>query len=162
MKMVLETRFADYLKSNQPDLAQVLISTNQFNVYIENEIESMNERIEQLQDERTPAYEIEAICFKELVEKYEPSRYNYIINVLFEEFPAEYTQWQESGQLVNEGVSLIDKCYEIFELFGFTEENEENRNLRYAIVGVIKQYLAGKFVDAEYLDKIDFNGEPDL
>ena len=36
---------------------------------------------------------------------------------------------------------MIAYCQSVFDDLNFSEENEENRFLRYAITGVIKEYL---------------------
>ena len=73
-----------------------------------------------------------------------PSKFNYLISILEEEFAPTYYRLKESGLLTYELMNLIGSCTPVFETFGFSLGNENNRYLRYAITGAVKEYLENK------------------
>lgn len=88
-----------------------------------------------------PAYVIERSCMDILTQDLRPSKFKYISNVLEEDFADTYQLLQDSGALKFEVIHMISLCQSVFEDLDFSEENEENQFLRYAIIGVIKEYF---------------------
>ena len=80
-------------------------------------------------------------CMEMMTKDLRPSKFNYIRNILEEEFEERNQQITESGLLQFEVINIIAYCQSVFDDLNFSEENEENRFLRYAITGVIKEYL---------------------
>jgi len=72
---------------------------------------------------------------------FDHQRFNYISNLLQQEFESAYNQLQESGTLKFEVINLINQCQPVFADLNFSEENEDNQFLRYAIIGTISGYL---------------------
>ena len=70
-----------------------------------------------------------------------PSRYQYILDILEEEFLQAYSRFREMGVLTYEIINMIAACNPVFEKLGFTDEKEDDRQLRYAITGTIGEYL---------------------
>jgi hypothetical protein len=98
--------------------------------------------LERLQKENAPAHLTEEVCMEALAKDLRPSKYNYIMNILEEDFETVYHQLQESGTLLYEVVNMIAYSKPAFEGFGFSEENEDNRQLKYAVTGAVSEYLA--------------------
>lgn len=71
-----------------------------------------------------------------------PSRYDYVAEVLQEEFQEAHLSFSNAGILTYELINLSAACTGVFEHFGFPE-NEESRMLRYAVIGTIAEYLEG-------------------
>jgi hypothetical protein len=97
--------------------------------------------ISQLQEQHQPDYIIEDACLALLTEDLRPSKYNYIKEMIEEEFVIEYQQLVGSGILRFEVINIISTCDPLFEVFGFSEMKEEDKNLRYTIIGTIKEYF---------------------
>jgi macrodomain Ter protein organizer (MatP/YcbG family) len=110
--------------------------------YLEEKVSAVMPMMEQLLDKGRPPYIIEELCLDAMTEELRPSRYQYIRSVIEEEFNADYQRMKESGTLTYEVVNLIETCKSIFNEFDFNSENEENRHLRYAIIGQVHDYLA--------------------
>ena len=91
--------------------------------------------------EGQPDYVIEEACMNVLTQDLRPSKFNYIKSILEEEFDNKYLQFHASGTLQFEVINMINQCQKIFDTIGFTEENEDSRELRYAITGTISEYL---------------------
>ncbi len=142
MQEVIINKLHQYLKENNPDLLLALEEKNDTSKYLADKVRTVDDLIIQLQEANTPEYIIHELCMEELTKAYRPSRYNYIVNILEEDFEFAYQQWQKSGILLHEVINLINYCIPVFDSLGFTEENEDNRQLRYAIAGTIDKYLS--------------------
>jgi hypothetical protein len=160
MNDLLIKKLHAYLVLNNPDILVVLQEDSKVRSYLEEKVHGLDGLLEQLQANGKPLYIIEEICMEELTKAFRPSKYNYLLSLLEDDFYAEYCRWQESGILTYEIINLLKVCNPLFDSFEFTEENEENRVLRYAIIRGIQQHLTGVTVDAEYLDNIDLEGDP--
>ena len=66
--------------------------------------------------------------------------FNYISSVLEEEFEMLYWEYREAGVLQFELINMLTYCQPVFDELKFSEENE-NRFLRYAIIGTVGDYL---------------------
>jgi hypothetical protein len=84
---------------------------------------------------------------EELTRDLRPSRFEYVRALLEDEFEEAHQRMSSSGILTYEIINLIGACEPIFEVFGFGEENEEARELRYAVMGMIAEYLESQGED---------------
>ena len=91
--------------------------------------------------EGKPIYVIEEICMEALTRDLRPSKFVYLCTVLQEELEEVYFGWLESGILTYEVINLLQACMPLFNQFGFRDESEDDRLLRYAILGSIREYL---------------------
>lgn len=157
MRDILKRKLHDYLLLNNPDILISFQREGDATQFLEEKVQALEDLPEILLAEGKPAYIVEEICMDELTNEFRPSGYNYLLSVLEDDFQAEYSQWQQSSILTYEIISLLLPCNAVFVLLSFSEENEDDRKLRYAIIRTIKLHLVGVFVDAEYLDNMDFN-----
>jgi len=141
MKEQLIQKLYSYLLQNQLDLLIALQEDHRLDHYLRTKVDSVSELLEQLQAEKRPAYVTEALCLEELTRDLRPSRFNYMTELLEQEFEAEYQKMRNSGILTYEVINLIGACEPIFEVFGFGEESEDSRELKYAVMGMISEYL---------------------
>lgn len=156
MKNILMNKLQIFLVQNNPDVLITLGGESGVTKYLEEKVRALGDLPEELLTEGKPAYIVEEICLNELTAEFRPSKFNYILAVLEDEFEAEYAKWLESGVLTFEVINLLHTCNPIFVYLGFTEENEDDRKLRYAIIRTIQQHLIGVTIDTEYLNKIAF------
>ena len=70
----------------------------------------------------------------------EPSKHDYISNILEEEFETIYLQFLSMDTLEVQINSLVNHCEPVFDELGFSEQNEDSRLLRYAIIGTISEF----------------------
>lgn len=140
MQDILINKLHQYIRENNPDLLLQLEEDSKVTEYLSNKISTIDALLNQLGKEQ-PAYIIEEACMDILTEDLRPSKFNYICGILEEEFEATYHQLHESGMLQFEVINLINHCQPVFDTIGFTEESEDNRQLKYVIIGVISQYL---------------------
>jgi hypothetical protein len=142
MQSMLTEKLWTYIVHNNPDLMFSLQENYSVTRYLEEKVNAVMPMATQLLGEGRPQYVIEELCLNAMTEELKPSRYQYIRLVIEEEFNADYERMKENGTLTYEVVNLIEVCKGIFSDFEFNSENEENRHLRYAIIGQVHDYLA--------------------
>jgi hypothetical protein len=140
MKKILINKLHEYIRENNPDLLFQLEEDGKLTEYLSGKINTVNALIRQ-KDIGQPAYIIEDACMDVLTQDLRPSQFNYISNVLEEDFADTHQQLQESGTLKFEVINMISRCQSVFEDLNFSEENEDNQFLRYAIIGTINEYF---------------------
>jgi hypothetical protein len=141
MKGTLINNLYQYIRANNPDILLDLEETGNVTSYLSDKVSSVDYLYKQLSAEGKPAYIIEELCMNFLTQDLKPSRYNYIRNLLETEFETTYNQLIGSGLLLYEVSNMKKYCQSVFDDLNFSEENEDNRFLRYAITGVLKEYL---------------------
>ncbi len=140
MKKILINKLHEYIRENNPDLLFQLEEDGKVAEYLSNKISTVSALIRQI-DIGEPSYIIQEACMNVLTQDLRPSKFNYISNVLEEDFADTHRQLQESGTLKFEVINMISLCQSVFEDLNFSEENEDNQFLRYAIIGTIKEYF---------------------
>jgi hypothetical protein len=141
MQGTLITNLYQYIRENNPDVLIELEESGSVTKYLCDKVSTVDSLLEQLTKENKPAYIIEELCMGFLTEDLKPSRYNYILNILESEFEKKYNQFIESGIVLCEVCNIIKCCQPVFDDLNFSEENEDNRFLRYAITEVLGEYL---------------------
>jgi hypothetical protein len=141
MKEILINKLRSYLLQNHTDLLIALQEDHRLEHYLANKVDSVEDLLAELQAEKRPPYVVEALCMEELTLDLRPSRFNYMKELLEEEFEADYIRMKDSGILTYEVINLIGACEPIFEVFGFGEDNEDAKELKYAVMGMIAEYL---------------------
>jgi hypothetical protein len=141
MKTQLIKQLRDYLLHNHTDLLIALQEEHRLEHYLKQKVESVSDLLTQLEEESRPAYVIEALCLEELTRDLQPSRFNYMRELLEAEFERDYRRMLSSGILTYELINLIGACEPIFEVFAFGEETEDSRELKHAVIGMIAEYL---------------------
>lgn len=142
MQQTLINKLHEYIRENNPDLLFQLEEDKKVTEYLSDKISTVSALIIQKENGK-PAYIIEDACMDVLTQDLRPSKFNYISNLLQEEFESTYNQIQESGTLKFEVINLVNQCQSVFADLKFSEENEGNQFLRYAILGTIGEYLEG-------------------
>lgn len=135
----LNYKLFEYICDNNPDLLFQLEEEKRVTAYLHEKVAGVVVMINEHATE--PEYILEERCMALLTKDLQPSRYNYICHVLEEEFAATYQQLIESGTLKTEGVNLIRYCNEVFDAMHFSEANEDNKLLYYAVAGSIVEYF---------------------
>ena len=142
MQDLLINRLHEYLRQNNPDILFELEEKNAVTLFLTDRVNGLCDLLMQLEEENKPAYIIEEICMEELTREFRPSKYNYIIKILEEDFEWAHQLLQKAGTLVYEVANIIGYCQPVFESSQFSEENEDNRQLRYTVTGIISEYLS--------------------
>lgn len=138
MQEILIVKLHQYILHNNLDLLITLQEEGDVESYLKEKVLSIDTLFHELIAEDVPEYLIEERCMDVLTQDLRPSKYNYLTSVLEEEFESDYLRLKENGMLSFEIINLIELCKPVFETIGFTEENEDDRHLRYAIAGTIQ------------------------
>lgn len=141
MQQQLKELLWAFLANNNPDVLLGLQEEVTVTAHIDTKVDSVMALVNKLSNQGIPQYIILETCMEALTWEYRPSRFSFIRSVLEDEFPKAFGPMKESGILTYEITNIIVSCEAIFEHFSFTQENEENRQLRYAIIGQIDGYL---------------------
>lgn len=141
MNEILMNKLFEYIRDNNPDILFELEARQSVSAWLSDRIESISLFIEQLEQQGLPAYEAEEICIIELTKELKPSKYNYLLDLLEEEFPENYNQFLESGLLQHEVINMITHCQPVFDDLNFSKATEDNQFLRYAIINAVNDYL---------------------
>ena len=144
MQELLKEKLWTFIVHNNPDLILNLQQDFSLTDYLEQKVFNIQPLISQLLAANKPGYIIEELCLAELTKDLRPSKFNYIRGVLEEEFELDFLRIKESGLLTYEIMNLISESETVFETLGFTQDNEQDRMLRYAIAGTIRQYMESK------------------
>ena len=139
MQEILIQKLHDYLKENNSDLLLQLEEQGNVTTYLSNKINMVDSVLKKYEGQ--PEYIIEEACMDALTQDLRPSKFNYIRNMLEEEFENSYQQFLAAGTLQFEVINLITQCQAVFDEIGFTEENEDSSELKNAVTGTIGEYL---------------------
>ena len=141
MEAALMEKLYGYIKENNPDIFMALQEEGKLKGYINDKVNSMPTSIKAWQEEGRPNYIIEEECLYVMTADLRPSKFHYINNILEEEFEARWLELNNNGLLRYELINITTASEEVFVEMGFTEENEYDNQLRYAVIGTIAGYL---------------------
>jgi hypothetical protein len=141
MQKVLIGKLLEYVRDNNPDILFALEAEASLTTWLTDKVHTVDIIIEQLKEQQLPNYQIEEICMEELTKDLRPSKYNYIYKLLEEEFEQHYQRVLQTGLLQHEVINLIHHCQSAFEDLNFSEDNEDNQFLKYAIIGCVSEYF---------------------
>lgn len=144
MQAVLIEKLHGYIVHNNLDLLISLQQEGKVSSYLEEKVATADDMLNRLQSENAPPYIIEEQCLEFLTKDLRPSKFGYLLTVLEEDFETAYHSFRESGILTYEVINLIAACNPVFETWGFNADNENDRQLRYAVMGTIREYFDNK------------------
>jgi len=142
MEPILIAKLRAYIAYSHPDLLLQLLEENKLATYLEEKVKEVMPVAERWLNEAKPLYIVEELCLDAMTAELKPSRYLYIRDILMEEFEQDYERLRKNGMLPYEISNMIEACKDIFEEFDFNTENEDNRFLKYAVIGQVHDYLA--------------------
>jgi hypothetical protein len=140
MQEILIQKLLLYVQENNRELLMQLEEESRVTDYLLNKVGMVDSLINE-EDNDQPAYILETACMDILTQDLKPSRYQYICKVLEEDFEDYYKKLELAGLIKFETINLLVFCKQVFDDFGFNEESEGNRLLRYLIMGSISEYF---------------------
>jgi hypothetical protein len=143
MQEILIQKLLLYMEENNPELLIQLEEESRVTDYLLNKVAMVDSLISEEEDDQ-PAYILETACMDILTQDLKPSRYKYICKILEEDFEDYYKRLDERSLIKFEVMNLLFFCKEVFDDFGFNEESEDNRLLRYLIMGSISEYFENR------------------
>jgi hypothetical protein len=141
MKEKLIKRLRESIQENHPDLLLSLLEENRLEDYLHEQVNGIDELVKELVAKHSSSSLIEDLCMKELTRTLRPSRYNYLHDLLQEEFADDYDKLKEKETLTAELINMIGACEPVFDELKFSEENEDDMYIRYAVMGAVHEYL---------------------
>ena len=144
MQEVLMARLHQYITDNHPDLLITLQHEGRVSGYLKERVTGIDPILNELLAADTPAFLLQEQCMDELIKQFTPSKFNYLISIFEKEFETDCQRLKQYGLLTYEIINLIEACRPVFETLGFSNESDNDQHLRYAVTGVIKEYLENK------------------
>jgi hypothetical protein len=141
MQTLLKEKLKSYIQQNNPELLIRLQESYSLTTYLEDKVSRVMPTVLRLLEKGKPGYIIEELALNELTEELRPSRFNYLQLVLEEDFPNDFIAFKKAGVLTYETINIIEACKELLDNFPFTEDSEDDRFLRYAVIASIHEYL---------------------
>jgi len=141
MQSALKEKLKGYIQQNNPELLIRLQESFSVTTYLEDKVSKAMPTVLRLLEEGKPGYVIEELTLAELTQELRPSRFNFLQSVLEEEFQGDYLTFKKAGVLTYETINLTAACKELLDNFPFTEDTEDDRFLRYAVIAKISEYL---------------------
>jgi len=137
MQELLKIKLKGFLQLNRPDLLISLQQQGKTGIYLDEKVESLNGLPEKLLKEGRPPYIISELCMTALTADLTESRFQLLAEILDTDFLPMADDLPISGLLTYELINLLEECNPVFEEMGF---HEEDRLLRYALIGTIQDY----------------------
>ncbi len=159
MKEILIGKLLEYIRDNNPDILFALEAEDKLRSWLYDKAYSAESLIKQLKNDNQPDYIIQETCLVEMTRDLRPSRYNYILSILEQEFERDYDQLVQSGLLQHEAINMISYCNSTFDDLRFAEENEDNQFIRYAITGAVSEYLESNCVNETMSNELQQSAE---
>lgn len=147
MHQQLKEKLWSYIVHNNPDLMYLLQDEYRVGSYLDEKISSIMPMALSHLEKGTAGHAIIELCMNELTEELKPSRFHFIVSILSEEFEEQYVQLRKSGLLTYEVLNMIEFCKDLFETLHFNNENEDDKIIRYAVIGKLSEYQEQKQPD---------------
>jgi len=144
MHLQLISKLHAFTAEHNPDVLISLQEQGRLSAWMEDKVQGLDLLIAQLRSEGKPGYIIEEICMKEQTAELVPSKYEYVDEIFRDEFEETYYRLKENGVLTYEIINILHRCEAVFEEFPLTEDTDDDRFLRYAVIGTIQHYLEEK------------------
>ncbi|WP_159477691.1 hypothetical protein [Dyadobacter sp. 3J3] len=145
MQQRLKQKLWAHIIVSNPGLIIQLERSDQLSNYLESKIESVLPLLDQLTSEGKADYIIEERCIHALVAEMRPYRFNYLWNVLEEEFNPFFKSWEQDGILTYELINLQQYCKDTFDALGFTMDDAYEDQIYNAITGMIDEYIRQQY-----------------
>ena len=146
-------------RDNNPDILFALEAEDRLRVWLYNKVSTAGPLIKQLKNNSQPEYIIAETCLREITKELRPSRYNYILHILEEEFENNYKKLLQSGLLQHEVINMINYCNSTIDDLVFAEETEDNQFIHYAITGAVSEYLDSNRVNESVSNELQQSAE---
>lgn len=137
----LMERLWAYIISHNPELMESLTEDNNVTLYLEEKVNIVIPKMERLFAEGRPDYAVAELCLNDLTEDLRPSRYDYVLTLLREEYPGYFASFSQSGSLRHQAMCMAERSKPIFDNLDFKEENMESNLVYQSILVAMQQYL---------------------
>ena len=126
---------------HNPDLSEVLDQDYGILNYLEDKVDAVLPLAEQMLAEGKPEHVAIELCMGILTEDLQPSRYDYILLVLKEDFSGDYARFKAEGTARYHALQMTGVCKDIFDNLDFKEENMHSNLVYQSILIGMQDYL---------------------
>jgi len=159
MNEIITGKLLGYIRDNNPDLLFDLEAEDKLTSWLLEQAEAAEAMLSQSGSKTEPDDIVIDECINEVTKSLRPSRYNYVLDLLEAEFTSVFNQLEASGILQHEAINIINHCNSVFDDLRFSEENEDNRFIYYAIAGAISEYLESNGVNETVSNELQQSAE---
>lgn len=142
MKKKLRANLWAFITQNNPELMFNLQEGYSVMTYLDDKVEKIQPMVINLLEEGKEIHVIEELVLLEMTKDLRPSKFNFIKEVIEQDFPDEYHKFREAGVLTYECINMIEASNDIFITFDFREDNIQDNRLRHALIARIHDYLS--------------------
>jgi hypothetical protein len=141
MKAKLILKLYQYICEHNPEL--IVSSAKGFSLkdYLEEKVEGVEDLIEAGLNECLSEDDIQQVCLTAMTADMRPSVFIYLRNLIKEEFYGDFLMMKENGTLTQETIHILNFSIPLFEDFGFSEDNADDRIFRSTVITLIRDYL---------------------
>ncbi|WP_448633417.1 hypothetical protein [Pedobacter panaciterrae] len=132
MKEQLKKQLENYLVQHNPELI-ISLQHRALDQYLEERLAKHLPSFNSLTITEEEPELVARVLMKVLTADLRPSKYQYLRNLLKEEFTGDYLQLRENGTLTQEIVHLIAVCTPIFNSMHFSEAKLNDTLIRYVV-----------------------------
>lgn len=126
---------------HNPDLSEVLDQDYGILNYLEDKVGAVLPLAEQMLAEGRPEHAAIELCMGILTEDLRPSRYEYILLVLTEDFSGDYARFKAEATVRYHALQMTGVCKDIFDNLDFKEENMHSNLVYQSILIGMEGYL---------------------
>ena len=137
MRDLLHIKLHNYLAVHYPDMLLALREEGKEEAYIQEKVEGISVEMEAMIDAGNPAYMVEIYCMDVLIDSLGSSKYDYIYNILEDEFEERLLAFENLGITLYEIINIIIDCGDLLN-----DIDEEDRFLNYKVIGLVAEYFA--------------------
>lgn len=137
----LSQLYLTYLNDHHPDLLMEWQLAGSLDENVESEFIRVKPLFENLSIDGLHPGEILQQCLLELTSCLLPSRFDYISEILSNEFEPHYEALLSASLLPFESMNLLQHCKPVFDELNFSLENEDDPFIRYAVIAAIGDYF---------------------
>lgn len=141
MQEILIRKLEEHIRINNPDLLLHLQMEKADVDYLREKVQHVEPLLTELLAADIPLYIIEDSCMDVLTLDLRPSKFNYLLLLLRENFSTHYERFGMSGILLLELANLVVFCQPLLDALGFNEENETDKNLDNTVIQAMQDYI---------------------
>lgn len=144
MKEKIKESLLGFLQENYPEIVLLFSERGTLSQYLDDRVNLIEPLIDELIQQGDHQQQIIDLSIAELTASFGPSKFNYLKQVMSEEFPQEYEQFEQVGVLRSELTNMIVVCGNAFDAFEFSEQTLDDHFMRHMVIAEMHDYLVSR------------------
>lgn len=141
MQEILVRKLEEHIRINNPDLLLHLQMGKADVNYLQEKVHHVESLLTELLAADIPLYIIEDSCMDVLTQDLRPSKFNYLLLLLQENFPAHYERFGKNGILILELANLVAFCQPLLDALRFNDGNEMDKDSDNTVIQAMQDYI---------------------